>query len=133
MEEDEEEAVRFVVIVAYRPSHLLIWRTSNIASRVVHVIACSWSRPILLLKPYPSHPENGREIDYTAEAANAQRFVELYGGLPDIFVPRVYTELSTRKVIHTKNMWADACGRQNLWSVCLFSGPREEGQYICAR
>jgi len=24
--------------------------------------------------------------------------VELYGGLPDIFVPRVYTELSTRKV-----------------------------------
>lgn len=38
------------------------------------------------------------EIDYTAEAANAQRFVELYGGLPDIFVPRVYTELSTRKV-----------------------------------
>jgi hypothetical protein len=43
-------------------------------------------------------PNPRREIDYTAEAANAQRFVELYGGLPDIFVPRVYTELSTRKV-----------------------------------
>jgi hypothetical protein len=40
----------------------------------------------------------GREIDYTAEAANAQRFAELYGGIPDIFIPRVYTELSTSKV-----------------------------------
>lgn len=46
-----------------------------------------------------------REIDYTAEAANAQRFVELYGGLPDIFVPRVYTELSTRKVLTLE--WVD--------------------------
>lgn len=28
--------------------------------------------------------------------------MELYGGLPDIFVPRVYTELSTRKVRERK-------------------------------
>jgi aarF domain-containing kinase len=40
----------------------------------------------------------GREIDYMAEAANAQRFNELYGGIQDVFVPRVYPELSTRKV-----------------------------------
>lgn len=46
-----------------------------------------------------------REIDYTAEAANAQRFVELYGGLEDICAPRVYTELSTRKVLTLE--WVD--------------------------
>lgn len=46
-----------------------------------------------------------REIDYTAEAANAQRFVELYGGLPDICAPRVYTELSTRRVLTLE--WVD--------------------------
>lgn len=74
----------------------------------------SSSRLTPYLDPLPIHTKNGREIDYTAEAANAQRFVELYGGLPDIFVPRVYTELSTRKVTCTKNMGADACGCKRL-------------------
>ena len=38
-----------------------------------------------------------REIDYVAEAANAQRFNELYAGIPDVFVPKVYSDLTTRK------------------------------------
>lgn len=65
--------------------------------------ACTACRPLpgplRISSPLCPHtPPPHSEIDYTAEAANAQRFVELYGGLPDIFVPRVYTELSTRKV-----------------------------------
>ena len=37
-----------------------------------------------------------REIDYRAEAVNAQRFAELYSTIPLVFVPKVYTALSTR-------------------------------------
>lgn len=40
-----------------------------------------------------------REIDYRAEAVNAQRFAELYANIPDVFVPKVYTDLSTSKVL----------------------------------
>ena len=40
-----------------------------------------------------------REIDYRAEAVNAQRFAELYANIPDVFVPKIYTSLSTRKVL----------------------------------
>jgi predicted unusual protein kinase regulating ubiquinone biosynthesis (AarF/ABC1/UbiB family) len=40
-----------------------------------------------------------REIDYRAEAVNAQRFAELYASIPDVFVPKVYTDLSTSKVL----------------------------------
>ena len=39
-----------------------------------------------------------REIDYRAEAVNAQRFAELYASIPDVFVPKIYTDLSTSKV-----------------------------------
>lgn len=40
-----------------------------------------------------------REIDYRAEAVNAQRFAELYASIKDVYVPKVYTNLSTRKVL----------------------------------
>mmetsp|Transcript_2933 Transcript_2933/g.11878 ORF Transcript_2933/g.11878 Transcript_2933/m.11878 type:complete len:807 (-) Transcript_2933:44-2464(-) len=40
-----------------------------------------------------------REIDYRAEASNAARFAELYAGLPDVFVPRVYPDYTTSKVL----------------------------------
>lgn len=30
-----------------------------------------------------------REIDYKAEAANGQRFGDLYAAVPDVFVPKV--------------------------------------------
>ncbi|RYG66472.1 hypothetical protein EON64_09665 [archaeon] len=40
-----------------------------------------------------------REIDYRAEAINAQRFAELYASIKDVYVPKVYTSLSTRKVL----------------------------------
>lgn len=41
-----------------------------------------------------------RELDYVAEAANAQRFSELYAStVKDVFVPKVYSELTTSKVL----------------------------------
>ena len=48
------------------------------------------------------------EIDCVAEAANAQRFSELYAqdvALADVFVPKVYSELTTRKVLTME--WVD--------------------------
>lgn len=46
-----------------------------------------------------------REIDYRAEAVNAQRFAELYSTIPDVFVPKIYTSLSTGKVLVME--WVD--------------------------
>lgn len=46
-----------------------------------------------------------REIDYIAEAANAQRFNELYAGITDVFVPKIYSDLTTRKVLVME--WVD--------------------------
>eukprot|EP01041_Mallomonas_annulata_P010624 gene10624-22181_t len=46
-----------------------------------------------------------REIDYRAEAVNCQRFAELYASIPDVFVPKIYTDLSTTKVLTME--WVD--------------------------
>jgi hypothetical protein len=47
-----------------------------------------------------------REIDYIAEAANAQRFNELYAlTATGVFVPKVYSELTTSKVLTME--WVD--------------------------
>ncbi len=47
-----------------------------------------------------------REIDYVAEAANAQRFAEIYASLGGaIFVPKVYADLTTSKVLVME--WVD--------------------------
>ncbi|MEO0432298.1 MAG: AarF/ABC1/UbiB kinase family protein [Cyanobacteria bacterium J06656_5] len=39
------------------------------------------------------------EMDYTHEGENAQRFESLYGYIPDIIVPKIYTELTARRVL----------------------------------
>ena len=39
------------------------------------------------------------EVDYEVEAANARRFDELYGALPNVSSPRMYEKLSTRRVL----------------------------------
>jgi hypothetical protein len=48
------------------------------------------------------------EIGYIAEAANARRFSELYAqdvAIADVFVPKVYSELTSRKVLTME--WVD--------------------------
>ena len=45
------------------------------------------------------------EMDYTHEGENAQRFESLYGYIPDIIVPEIYTELTARRVLTME--WID--------------------------
>lgn len=47
-----------------------------------------------------------RELDYIAEASNAQRFNELYSGItPDVFVPKVYSDYTTSRILTME--WVD--------------------------
>jgi predicted unusual protein kinase regulating ubiquinone biosynthesis (AarF/ABC1/UbiB family) len=39
------------------------------------------------------------EMDYTQEGRNAERFAQLYGNLPDIYVPRIYWQYTGRRVL----------------------------------
>ncbi|TAE57650.1 MAG: AarF/ABC1/UbiB kinase family protein [Nostocales cyanobacterium] len=39
------------------------------------------------------------EMDYIHEGENAERFFELYGHLPDIYVPKIYWEYTNRRVL----------------------------------
>lgn len=67
-----------------------------------------------------------REIDYRAEAVNAQRFAELYASIPDVFVPKVYTDLSTSKVLTME--WVDGA-RLSDRSAILAMG-FEPGKFV---
>lgn len=40
-----------------------------------------------------------------AEASNAQRFNELYAGVTDVFVPKIYSDFTTAKVLTME--WVD--------------------------
>lgn len=39
------------------------------------------------------------EMDYTQEGRNAERFAQLYGHLPDIYIPRIYWQYTERRVL----------------------------------
>ncbi|MBF2051459.1 MAG: ABC1 kinase family protein [Leptolyngbya sp. IPPAS B-1204] len=39
------------------------------------------------------------EMDYTQEGRNAERFAQLYGHLPDVYVPRIYWQYTQRRVL----------------------------------
>lgn len=39
------------------------------------------------------------EMDYIHEGENAERFFELYGHIPDIYVPKIYWEYTNRRVL----------------------------------
>ncbi|MDX2228763.1 MAG: AarF/ABC1/UbiB kinase family protein [Leptolyngbyaceae cyanobacterium bins.349] len=39
------------------------------------------------------------EMDYTQEGRNAERFAQLYGSLPEIYVPRIYWQYTGRRVL----------------------------------
>ncbi len=45
------------------------------------------------------------EMDYNHEGANAERFAELYGYLPEIVVPTIYTQYTGRRVLTME--WID--------------------------
>jgi predicted unusual protein kinase regulating ubiquinone biosynthesis (AarF/ABC1/UbiB family) len=45
------------------------------------------------------------EMDYTQEGRNAERFAQLYGQLPEIYVPKIYWEYTQRRVLTME--WID--------------------------
>jgi aarF domain-containing kinase len=40
-----------------------------------------------------------QEMDYQAEARNGVRFRKMFGKLPDVFIPEMFTELTSRRVL----------------------------------
>lgn len=65
-----------------------------------------------------------REIDYIAEAANAQRFNELYAGITDVFVPKVYSDLTTSKVLTME--WVDGFRLTDTTNLVAYGLDREK-------
>jgi ABC1 atypical kinase-like domain len=45
------------------------------------------------------------DTNKVAEASNAQRFNELYAGITDVFVPKIYSDFTTSKVLTME--WVD--------------------------
>lgn len=55
------------------------------------------------------------EMDYTLEAANAQRFAKLYGHIKDIYVPKVYPLYTNRRVLTME--WVTGTKLTNLEAI----------------
>ena len=55
------------------------------------------------------------EMDYTQEGENAERFRDLYGHLPEIYVPSIYWDLTGRRVLTME--WIDGTKLTNLEEV----------------
>jgi predicted unusual protein kinase regulating ubiquinone biosynthesis (AarF/ABC1/UbiB family) len=52
------------------------------------------------------------EMDYTHEGENAQRFADLYGHLPSIYVPHIYPAYTARRVLTME--WINGTKLTNL-------------------
>jgi len=66
-----------------------------------------------------------REIDYVAEAANAQRFNELYASMAtEVFVPKVYSDFTTSKVLTME--WVDGFRLTDSANLALFGLDRKK-------
>ncbi|MGI0493377.1 ABC1 kinase family protein [Alkalinema pantanalense CENA528] len=55
------------------------------------------------------------EMDYTQEGRNAERFNDLYGYLPDIYVPKIYWDYTERRVLTME--WIEGTKLTNLKEV----------------
>lgn len=55
------------------------------------------------------------EMDYTHEGQNAQRFAELYGHIPDIYVPHIYPQYTARRVLTME--WIEGTKLTNIESL----------------
>lgn len=76
---------------------------------------------------------NAQELDYRREAANGERFRQLYGAIPDVYVPRMDRALTTRRVLVME--WIEgerlrtgaggaARGPRALWRLVCRAAPR---------
>jgi predicted unusual protein kinase regulating ubiquinone biosynthesis (AarF/ABC1/UbiB family) len=55
------------------------------------------------------------EMDYTHEGQNAQRFAQLYGHIPDIYVPHIYPQYTARRVLTME--WIEGTKLTNIESL----------------
>jgi predicted unusual protein kinase regulating ubiquinone biosynthesis (AarF/ABC1/UbiB family) len=55
------------------------------------------------------------EMDYENEGRNAEKFAELYGGMPDIYVPSIYWQYTGRRVLTME--WITGTKLTNLEAV----------------
>nr|WP_173391271.1 AarF/ABC1/UbiB kinase family protein [Gloeocapsa sp. PCC 73106] len=55
------------------------------------------------------------EIDYGQEGRNAERFAQLYGKLPEIYVPRIYWEYTGRRVLTME--WINGTKLTNIQAI----------------
>ncbi|KAK8483234.1 hypothetical protein V6N11_001680 [Hibiscus sabdariffa] len=73
-----------------------------------------------------------REMDYKKEADNGLKFRRLYGGIKDVFVPNIYMEHTTRRVLVME--WVELSEVKDLYLVevgvyCSFNQLLENGFY----
>jgi len=97
-----------VVIKIQRPGIERIVRTDLAALRVVARWLMRY-RPLRRRANAPALMEEfartlWEELDYRAEAANAERFAEMFAGEADVRVPRIYHEHSTGRVLTLENV-----------------------------
>lgn len=55
------------------------------------------------------------EMDYIQEGKNAERFEQLYGNIPDIYIPRIYWEYTRRRVLTME--WVTGTKLTNLEAI----------------
>ncbi|HAC61981.1 MAG TPA: hypothetical protein DCF68_00230, partial [Cyanothece sp. UBA12306] len=55
------------------------------------------------------------EINYVQEGRNAEKFAELYGHLPEIYVPKIYWEYTGRRVLTME--WIEGTKLTNIKEV----------------
>lgn len=97
-----------VVVKVQRPGIDDVVRTDLAALRVV----ARWTmryQPIRRRANVPALMEEfartlWAELDYRAEAANAERFAEIFAGEADIVVPKIYRAYSTGRVLTLENV-----------------------------
>jgi len=65
-----------------------------------HIEEIALHRPVRIVEEFARTLE--KEIDYTIEASNMERFARLFLGDPAIYVPQVFRETSTARVITTE-------------------------------
>ncbi|CAN6555474.1 unnamed protein product [Malus baccata var. baccata] len=74
-----------------------------------------------------------REMDYRTEANNGIRFRQLYGGIPDVLVPEMYLDYTTRRVLVME--WVEKLSEVNdlylveVGTYCSFNQLLECGFY----
>ena len=62
-----------------------------------HFVEAEWYDPVGMVKEFAKSIT--KELDYTLEASNIERFAKKFKDEPTIYVPRVYRDYSTEKVL----------------------------------